>query len=1201
LDFNIIENVLFINAFSMIINTFFKFFIAPAVELPEPQQVKAKKPKKKVKKPKEDDVDEITRKLLDMDVTKTELEKFDASEFEIIKPKEEPKEATTSEPQKLVPIKIERKLVEPTKAIVSEPEQPLNIVLRKAKVTPKKVVEETKLPTVLLKSRIVRVEFPPEIQNFEIVELNTKRGKGEMIRVEEEETEVKKPKKVKKFKAPKDEKPELEEVEIFKDEQKPKETDETDNNTTKYERKPKELPQPEVAEEKTLKLGKGKIPVEELPEENVKLKKIPEKTQPEEIEDIQLKPKPKEEEQPEVKPKKKKEKQVIEPLKPFEPSESEPIELEKYEKVPEEIELEEKPENKEKYKRKPKKEDKPEDPQINIVPGIPKPTEFPEELEVNFRIPQKLKEESKVEPIKLKPFDKPKDEEIAENKPSYEVDIKFDEKPTDDQDFVLAIKDSPDTEKPKKKTRKPKKISEADAELERLLNLEIEKTELEKYEKIDLDMPKKQKADLMEITPIEEKPEIEEIEEVPKKEEAQEEVLEKLADEPRPKLKLPKTKKERHEKPEEKVEDTLETILQRKLKRREFTKEVMEEKTQEPQFAKLTDAQSAYEAELENIRRRLSKVSDSAESEISERDGPKPERKKVKKIKKKNTADMDAELERLLNLEIERTELEVYEKTELELSKRDKPELQEIVMTYQRPEKPVVQNVQDEDFLLKIKRKERSETPDVEEFNLRKPKQFELTEPEEATIKLKPIPAKPDDESEEAVFEIKKPTIVQQEDVEVVETVKRKKKPKQIEEEEAELSIKKPAEVEEDEPEETGNFTFGVKKNKPKFETEDVEVVETIKKKKKPKVSEEAATEFSIKKPKKPKVEEDAAEFTIKKTIEQPEEIREEVTFGLKKKIEPIFTEDVKVVETIRKKKPKVSSTEEAEGEIVIKKPRKPKVQSEEAEVTMTKTIEGPEPEPIIEEEIIIEEGPEDLLEEFVFKRKPKPKRAPQYEEHEEEVTIKKLKPPRKPSRPDIAEYNEPENVTFRPKRTTTKEDVEQEFKISLDSYQEEEISMSGKIKLKKPKPVYNEDAGEHRMRIIQHIDDDGPVIEEIIDEESEPEDTMYDVDEPDEFSEKETIPKDLPEDIVVKLKRKKEKPSYKVHDYEEESFSIGFPRKKSRQKISSYDEDSLQLRLKRRSKSRKYIEGMLAMKKFTNIYFMMIHFHFILSFYYFI
>ena len=90
--------------------------------------------------------------------------------------------------------------------------------------------------------------------------------------------------------------------------------------------------------------------------------------------------------------------------------------------------------------------------------------------------------------------------------------------------------------------------------------------------------------------------------------------------------------------------------------------------------------------------------------------------------------------------------------------------------------------------------------------------------------------------------------------------------------------------------------------------------------------------------------------------------------------------------------------------------------------------------------------------------------------------------------------------------------------------------------------------------------------------------DTMYDVDEPDEFSENETIPEDLPEHVLFKLKRKKHKVPYQIQDYEEESISLGLPKKKRLPKTTSYEEDSLQLRLKKKH-TPKYYEGKIETK----------------------
>lgn len=1133
-----------------------------------------RKTKKKVKKP-VDDVDEITRKLLDMEVSKTELEKFETFDYDSNKKEEKPKK---SDAFKLTPIKIERKQIKPTKVVVVEPEQPQQIQLRKTKVIAKKQIEESKLPTVLLKSRIVRIEYPPQTHKLKITDLKAKKCQGELSRFEDDEPEKRKSKKIKKFKAPNEDRPELEEVDSFDFEETP-EVVEVEDVKLKYERKPKQAPEPDEAEVKTIKLGKGKVPTEESPEDIVKLKKLPEKKETELVIEEQPKQKLIKEETEKEKPTKKKPKQKLEPLAPFEAPESEPYEKELYEKTPIDKPEPEEIEEKKPYQREPKPEKEHEEPVLNIVLGKPKPKVEPEEPEVKFRIPESKKPEEIIEPFKLKPWTKPDDEDSKQDEPKYDLTIKFEDQPQKDDELELGIDDSPEKPKQKKKIKKVKKPSEDDAELERLLNLDIEKTELETYEKIDVDLPKKAKTELEDVKIL--KPILEEIITEFKEPEAPEEreTIESTTElKEAPKKKPPRPRKIIEEKPKE---ESLEIILQRKLKRRELTKETMEIVSQEPQHARTVEAQTTFEAELENIRRRLSKVdsnADSAESEASEASN-KPEKKRVKKIKKKNTAEMDAELERLLNLEIEKTELEKYEKTDIELAKKEKAEIEQVIVPYKRLEKTPSEEEPDKEFVLKINRKARSETPEQQEMTFKRPKQLEKDEPENVSLELKKVAQRTDDDEketlEEVTFGLKKkaePAVV--EDEEVVETIKKRRKPIVTEEVNIEASLKKPVEKKSDDVAEEA--TFGLRKKSEPVITEDVEIIETIKKKKKPKVSEEAEAEYSVKKPTKSKVMNEEAEATITQTVEEPEEeiveeAPEEAVFGIRRpKPQPIISEEIEVAETIKKrKKPKVS--EEAETEFSIKKQRKPKISSEEAEATVTKLIEKLDEEPI-EEVIEIEEAPEEITEEFVFRRKSKPK-VLQYEEHEDEFTVKKLKKPRKPSRPDFPEITEPENVTFRPKRTTHKEDVEQEFKIQLDSYAEEEISMSGKVKLKKPKPVYHEDSGEHRIRIIQEIDDEGPIIEEIIDDDSEPEDTMYDVDEPDEFSDKETLPEDLPEHVLIKLKRKKERRPYKIQDYEEESVSMGLPRKKHRKKVTSYDEDSLQLRLKRRS-GPKYIEG---------------------------
>jgi hypothetical protein len=288
------------------------------------------------------------------------------------------------------------------------------------------------------------------------------------------------------------------------------------------------------------------------------------------------------------------------------------------------------------------------------------------------------------------------------------------------------------------------------------------------------------------------------------------------------------------------------------------------------------------------------------------------------------------------------------------------------------------------------------------------------------------------------------------------------------------------------------------------------------------------------KKPKEPEQppEEPEAEITITK---KPEPVEEETT----------TTEEVKVT---RKKKKKDKPQEEPAVEMTIKKPAEPEEEEEpvvEEEFTIKKKVPPKKEEDETEAEFTVkkevEQPTEDVVEEFTIKKKGPPPRVPSIEEHEEQsITIKKLKKIRKPSRPDIPEYTEVENVTFRPKVTKTLEDVEQEFKISLDSYAEEEISMSGKVKLKKTKPMtYSEESVGESFKITREIEDDGPAIEEIIDEGSDAEELPYDDDESESYN--------------VPLKRRPSR-KYSVFEEGEEEVQLGL----KKEKPIEYDEESV-------------------------------------------
>ncbi|XP_045510204.1 titin-like [Colias croceus] len=179
--------------------------------------------------------------------------------------------------------------------------------------------------------------------------------------------------------------------------------------------------------------------------------------------------------------------------------------------------------------------------------------------------------------------------------------------------------------------------------------------------------------------------------------------------------------------------------------------------------------------------------------------------------------------------------------------------------------------------------------------------------------------------------------------------------------------------------------------------------------------------------------------------------------------------------------------------------------------------IQLPEDDKSINENITSDEKDEEPEQFTILPRKPSLKKV---EEIEDEVVIKKkLKPTRKSS-VTLPEITEPEIVVFRPKSTKTLEDVEQEFNIQLNSYAEEEISMSSKVKLKPQKqPTFGEEANETSIKFYE----DDQSVEEIIIS-----DTESDVDK---------------ESANVVLSMKKSKVMQKTHE-EDMSVTLAKPKK---------------------------------------------------------
>lgn len=595
-------------------------------------------------------------------------------------------------------------------------------------------------------------------------------------------------------------------------------------------------------------------------------------------------------------------------------------------------------------------------------------------------------------------------------------------------------------------------------------------------------------------------------------------------------------------------------------------------------------------------------------------------RKKEEKPEETLTSD------KFKSIEIDRPEIEKYIPEEFEMTK--KPEIESTSESYKpskkkKPEQdieqiPLIKGIpkpqepeeepevkfriptskkpedEPETIILKGWQKDKPEKEDTEEYPI-KEKDITPTMPKEITDeytvkqKIKPKKKKekeikPQDTSQPITL---KETSEEKQEIPTEELiVKRPKKISEPEEEQDILDVsqqvllKKPKEKS---PKEEVADEVTIKKPVIKEIKEDVkEVTEEVTLKKKPKkkpVTEELAAEITVKKPV-PKEEKEISEEVSKKVmLKKPkkeilkEEMADEVTIK-KPIVEKEMEEDV-VEEITLKPKPrkKIIETEEI-SEITIAKPVEFKKVEEEIEASADVLLKEKKPAPkikdVITEELTIRkmevvEQPEEVIEEFTLKRKP-PKKAPKpIEEIYEDVTLRKLRPKKK-SRLDIKEVTEVENVTFRPRSTKTKEDVEQEFKISLNTYEEEDISMSGKVRLKpKRRPLtYSEETGEETIKIIQEIEDDsGPIIEEIIDESEEEGKEEYNI-------------KELDIDVMnipLKRKKKKQKVPYTVEEIEEDDVKLQLKRDR-KYSYEETDAESLALKLKSKRRISTFEEG---------------------------
>lgn len=326
----------------------------------EDQKATVKKNKIKSKKQKPDSTeDDYIKKLLDQEIPKTELEKFEKIDFDKPTKKSKPKKTD------LIPHPIERKDQKPQKIeIVSVEELPIKLKPKKPKLI-EKPEEEKALAKPRLKSRITYVDIENPL-SIKLSVLGAVRDQGELSRnIEEAEKLLKtKPKKFKHIEKRKDslERPELEKYEKYESS-----SDESESSNKPYQRQKKDAPKDEI-DEKTLKLGKGKPrPEDEVPE-IVKLKSVPHKETPEE-EIFEPKPKKIGEKKTGARDEEEDKTYKLKPLNTFD-FESEDIPREELEKI--EMDNEPKP-KKPKDKKRPKVDIKqppiPETIQHPIIPG----------------------------------------------------------------------------------------------------------------------------------------------------------------------------------------------------------------------------------------------------------------------------------------------------------------------------------------------------------------------------------------------------------------------------------------------------------------------------------------------------------------------------------------------------------------------------------------------------------------------------------------------------------------------------------------------------------------------------------------------------------------------------------------------------------------------------------------------------------------
>lgn len=696
-----------------------------------PQDEKPKKVKKSKKVPK-DDLHDYIQKLIEQDIPKSELEKYEKIDFD-------------------EPVKMKKKPVKKIKVIEEQPDDTLEVTVAESPEIETKLSESLVEDTALL---VTVKEFSPEAPEETPFEITVLEEFVENKPLADETGEIKvKEVKIKKIKQKKGPKEVIHEITVVRDE----DGDESEITIVTTSPKESDIPQNVVKKEKKIKkVKKDDVDdfiqsvieedspkdtvehddinvVEEMPKQpsekskkTKKKEKAPLDKQPSEIDDnvqivedipkdepivedtVQLEKiapsidKPEEDiieteiKTPQKKKKPIKEKVQITEEQPEEEHFDKPMDVVEKEadiEQPDETEYnvsytEEEPKPQEKIKQSPKKvAHKTSQPvessyEVSVKESVVEPIDqFPMEVEV-------VESETKAEETTDDAGEVHKvvttKRKIKRPKGDYDEVIEIIEVVTDDQPdaLITVVEYEPEIpqkdEKPKEPKKKTKKIKKDDIHdyIQKLIDMETPKTELEKYEKIEFESSPKEKPS--ESAPVKvteestlEKPKKDKKtkpKDVPKKEEITPEPLAEVRITEIEGVEEPKVVEVIEVQPEE-VEIT-EKISEEGLPVQEkTTKRVLKKKSPEEQKTfKITTIESddkdtvtvIVDEEPEDVIP-VDVTESQPEETVPKTPKPKP-KKTVKKIKKD---DLDDYVQKLLEEEIPKVELEKYEKVDM--------------------------------------------------------------------------------------------------------------------------------------------------------------------------------------------------------------------------------------------------------------------------------------------------------------------------------------------------------------------------------------------------------------------------------------------------------------------------------------------------------------------------------------------------------